>query len=115
MESKEIVLSFKQYNMLERSLRGSLTLSQKLCMNQPFSKNELILELLKEIRSLELDEGDNIPLGDRMYEDGRNLLKTITEMLYPNEADKYIGYLAKKKLVNLHNLEPDMVVIVKVT
>ncbi len=96
MESKEIILNYKQYSLLERSLRGSLSLSRRLCMNQPFSKNDLILELLKEIRCFECDEGDDLPLENRMYEDGRNLLKTITKMLYPSQADRYIEYLAKK-------------------
>lgn len=110
----EIILNFKEYSLLESSLRGDVYLSQRLSRNQQLSKNDLINELLEEIRSLEYDEGDNIPLENRMYHRGRELLRTITQKLYQNEADKYIAYLAAKKLVNLHDIEPDIMLTVKI-
>ncbi|HEX9062524.1 MAG TPA: hypothetical protein VF941_20310 [Clostridia bacterium] len=114
METMDIRLTVREYGLLERSLRGNKSLSQRLSGNLPISKNELITELLKEIRSLEYDEGDGIPLENRMYERGRELLKTITQKLYPNEASKYMGYLSEKKLINIGDFEHDVMVTIKI-
>lgn len=72
------------------------------------------MELLEEIRDFEYDEGDETPLEFRLYEDGRNLLQTISEKIYPNEGDRYIKYLTKKKLVDLNSLEQDTMVTIKI-
>jgi hypothetical protein len=109
-----ISLTFKEYTLLERSLRGDVILSHKLSINQSISKNKLIAELLEEIRSFENDEGEETPLEFRMYEDGRMLLKTITEKLYPNEAERYLIYLTTKKLVNLNDLEEDILITINI-
>lgn len=114
MKNREIKLSFKEYSLLERSIRGDVSLSHKLCSNHPISKNELIMELIEEIRDFEHDEGQGIPLEFRLYEDGRNLLQTIAKTIYPNEADRYIKYLTKKELVNLNNLEQDIMITIKI-
>ncbi|OPZ88973.1 MAG: hypothetical protein BWY74_02918 [Firmicutes bacterium ADurb.Bin419] len=116
MDNKKISLSFKEYALLERSLRGDITLSQKLSSNQKMSKNSLIMELIEEIRSIEYDEGVGTPLEFRVYEDGRNLLKTITKKLYPNdEEDRYIGYLTSKKMIKLNDIEEDILVLIEIT
>lgn len=114
MGNKEISLTFKEYALLERSLRGDVALSRKLNNNQSISKNNLVMELLEEIRSFEYDEGVETPLEFRMYENGRVLLKTITEKLYPNEAERYLKYLSAKKLVNLNDLEEDILITIKI-
>ncbi len=92
MENREIKLTFKEYSLLERSIRGDVSLSYKLCGNQPISKNELIMELLEEICDFEYDEGEETPLEYRLYEDGRNLLRTITEKIYHDGTDRYIKF-----------------------
>ncbi|MFZ5989112.1 MAG: hypothetical protein ACOYWZ_18580 [Bacillota bacterium] len=114
MEIKEIWLTAKEYGLLERSLRGDKSLSQRLSGNLPISKNELIMELLEEIRDLEYDEGEGTPLENRIYDRGRELLKTITEKLYPNEASKYMGYLSAKKLINIGDFEHDIMITIKI-
>lgn len=114
MDNKKIFLTFKEYALLERSLRGDITLSQKLSSNQKLSKNNLIMELIEEIRSIEYDEGVGTPLEFRAYEDGRNLLKAITKKLYPNEEDRYIGYLTAKKMVKLNDIEDDILVSIEI-
>lgn len=114
MDCKEIELSIKEYSLLERSLRGDVSLSHKLCSNQPISKNDLIMELLEEIRDIEYDEGEDTPLESRVYESGRNLLKTITEKIYPDDANKYVGYLSGDELVNLKLIEQDIMITFKI-
>lgn len=90
-------------------------LSHRLCSNLPISKNNLIIELLEEIRGFEYDEGNEISLEFRLYEDGRTPLRTITEKIYPNEADRYIKYLNSIESVNLNNLEKDVTLTIKIT
>lgn len=115
MENREIELSYKEYSLLERSLRGDVSLSHRLCRNLPISKNELIEELMEEICDFEYDEDGETPIEFRIYEDGRNLLKAITGKLYPGKASKYFKYLEDSDLVNLNNFEEDFGVILKIT
>lgn len=114
MKNKEIELTYKEYSLLERSLRGDVSLSHRLCRNLPISKNELIEELLEEIRGFEYDEDGETPIEFRVYEDGRNLLKTITGKLYPGEADRYFKYLEDSDLVDLNNFEEDFMITIKI-
>lgn len=110
----EIKLSFKEYGLLERSLRGDATLSSRLCENLPISKNQLIMELLEEIRDFEYDEDGQTPLEYRIYEEGRALLEAITERIYPNEGKRYFNYLEGKGLVHLDNVEKDIMITIKI-
>lgn len=115
MENREIELSYKEYSLLERSLRGDVSSSHRLCRNLPISKNELIEKLMEEICDFEYDEDGETPLEFRIYEEGRNLLKAITGKLYLGEADRYFKYLEDSDLVNLSNFEEDFGVILKIT
>lgn len=90
MENKEIELSAKEYTLLEKSIRGDISLSHKLPRNLLISKNDLIIELLEEIRAFEYDEDGETPLEFRIYEEGRYLLQLLTEKIYSNETDRYI-------------------------
>ncbi|MDS0527663.1 DUF2262 domain-containing protein [Clostridium sp. SHJSY1] len=47
--NRDIELTYKEYSLLERSLRGDVSLSQRLPRNLPMSKNQLIEELIEEI------------------------------------------------------------------
>lgn len=114
MESKEIELTIKEYSLLEGSLRGDVSLSHKLCRNQPISKNHLITELLEEIHSIENNRGVGTPIEFRMYEPGRILLKTITEKIYPGDADKYFEYLSVDDFANLRLEEQDIMITFKI-
>lgn len=114
MENREIELSYKEYSLLERSLRGDVSLSHRLSRNIPISKNELITELIEEIRDFEYDEDRETPIEFRIYEDGRNLLKAITGKLYPGVGDRYFKYLEDSDLVNLNNVEEDFSVSLKI-
>jgi hypothetical protein len=108
-------LTIKEYSLLERSLRGDVSLSHKLCRNQPISKNDLIMEILEEIHSIEYDEGEGTPIEFRIYEPGRTLLKTIIEKIYLGGADKYIEYLSSDDFVNLKLDEKDIMITFRIT
>ena len=114
MESKEIELTLKEYSLLEGSLRGDVSLSHKLCRNQPISKNHLIMELLEKIHSIENDRGECSPIEFRMYEPGRTLLKIITEKIYPGNEDKYIECLSADNFVNLRLEENDIMITFRI-
>lgn len=108
MKNKKITLSPKEYSLLEKSIRGDITLSHRLPRNLPISKNDLIMEILEEIRSFEYDEDGETPLEYRIYENGRNLLQLITEKIYPTESSRYIKYLSDEDLVELSDIEEDI-------
>ncbi|MBP1864750.1 hypothetical protein [Clostridium tetanomorphum] len=38
----------------------------------------------------------------------------FTEKIYPNEENRYIKYLTKKRLVHLNDLEQDIMVTIKI-
>ena len=111
---KEIVLLYKEYSLLERSIRSSVLLSSRLCRNLPISKNALIIELIEEIRDFEYDEDEGTPLEFRIYEEGRILLKNITEQLYPNDVNRFIKYIEQNDLINFNNSEQDFMVTIKI-
>ena len=112
--SKIIELSVKEYGLLERSIRGDIALSTKLSINMPMSKNELIMELIEEIKSLEFCEDERTPFEFRAYEPGRELLRTITKKLYPDDSEGYFCYLSQKELVNLNAFENDIMITISI-
>lgn len=112
--NKIIKLNMKEYSLLERSIRGDVSLSHKLSNNIPISKNELIMELIEEIRSLEFDEDEGTSLEFRIYEPGRGLLRTITKKLYSDEPERYFRYLSKKELINLNEFDNDIMITISI-